>query len=102
MKLKYDIEISDEIIKKDLDRICGRIFKLLPNREEGKEWKIPLENLIIEVAGMNSLFNDQIDLFRLLTRLESILLLDKEEDFLNFRKGIFECLNLLKKVKECL
>ena len=39
MVLKYDIEISEDAIKANFDRICSRIFKLLPDREEGKDWK---------------------------------------------------------------
>lgn len=102
MILKYNIEIDNEAVKTNLDRICGRIFKLLPDREEGKDWKTPLKSLIIEIYGIDSLLNDQVNLFRLLSRLESLLLLDHEDDFIDFRKGIFECLNILKKVKECL
>lgn len=102
MLLKYDIEINNGAIQTNFDRICGRIFKLLPDREEGKDWKTPLKSLIIEISGMDSLLNDQVKLFRLLSHLESLLLLDEEDDFLDFRKGIFECLNILKKVMECL
>ena len=102
MILKYDMEIDNEAILLNFDRISGRVFKLLPDREEGKEWKTSLHNLIIEIYGMDSLLNDQVNLFRLLSRLESLSLLDKEEDFIDFRKGIFECLNLLKRLKECL
>ena len=102
MVLKYDIEISEDAIKVNFDRICSRIFKLLPDREEGKDWKTPLHTLIIEIYGMDSLLNDQVSLFRLLSRLESLLLLDNEDDFVDFRKGIFECLNLLKRLEQCL
>ena len=102
MVLKYDMEISEDAIKANFDRICGRIFKLLPDREEGKDWNTPLHTLIIEIYGIDSLLNDQVSLFRLLSRLESLLLLDNEDDFVDFRKGIFECLNLLKRLEQCL
>lgn len=102
MLLKYDIEIDNEEINNNLIRISNRIFKLLPDREEGKDWQSALHNLIIELGGMSSLLNGQIDLFRLLSRLESLTTLIGEDDFLEFRKGIFECLSLLKKAKECL
>lgn len=102
MVLKYDLEISEDAVKANLNRVCSRIFKLLPEREEGKDWKIPLHNLIIEIYGIDSLLNDQVSLFRLLSRLESLLLLDNEDDFVDFRKGIFECINLLKRLEQCL
>lgn len=102
MILKYNIEIDNEAIEANFDRVCGRIFKLLPDREEGKDWKTPLQSLIIEIYGMDSLLNDQVNLFRLLSRLESLLILEHEDDFIDFRKGVFECLNILKRLKECL
>lgn len=102
MILKYEMEISENAVAANLDRISGRIFKLLPEREEGKDWQSPLKNLIIELYGMDSLLNDQVSLFRILSRLESLMLLSNEADFMDFRKGIFECLNLISRIKECL
>lgn len=102
MIIKYNIEIDNKAISANFTRIGNRIFKLLPDREEGKDWEVALKNLIIEVGGMSSLLNDQVDLFHLLAKMESLLLLNKEEDFMDFRKNIFECLNLVKRVNECL
>ena len=99
MVIKYNVEIQNEAILKNIDRITNQIFKLLPSREEGGNWKIPLQNLIAEVAGMSELFFDHVALFSLLCKMEGLLKLDKEEDFLQFRKVIFECLALLNEVK---
>nr|DAI41725.1 MAG TPA: hypothetical protein [Caudoviricetes sp.] len=102
MNLKYDIEVNDEVLVKTLDRITNQIFKLLPNREEGGEWKAPLQNLIIELSGMDKLFLDQADFLPLISRLEALLDLDKEDDFPIFRKVIFESLSLMSALKKCL
>lgn len=102
MILKYDAEIQDEAIIKNIDRITNQIFKLLPNREEGGDWRTPLQNLIIELAGMDSLILDHADLFPLLCKLEALLTLNNEEDFFLFRKIIFECLGLMNELKKCL
>ena len=99
MVIKYNVEIDNEAILKNVNRITNQIFKLLPSREEGGEWKTPLQNLIIEVAGMSELLLDQTILFSLLCKMEGLLNLDKEEDFLQFRKVIFECLGLLNDIK---
>ena len=99
MVIKYNVEIKNEAILKNIDRVTNQIFKLLPSREEGGEWRIPLQNLIIEVAGMNELLFDHVVLFSLLCKMEGLLSLDKEEDFLQFRKTIFECLGLLNEIK---
>ena len=49
---------------------------------------------------MNSLLFDHLDLFSLLCKLEALLTLTDEEDFLSFRKTIFECLTILNRVKQ--
>ena len=99
MVIKYGIDIDKEAIIKNIDRITNLIFKLLPSREEDLEWMIPLQNLIIEIGGMNSLLSDQTILFNLLCKMESLLTLTREEDFYLFRKIIFECLGLCNSLK---
>lgn len=99
MVIKYNIEIENQAVYNNIDRITNQIFKLLPLREEGGDWERPLENLIIEIGGMNSLLMDQTELFSLLCKMEALLNLTGKDDFLKFRKIIFECLNLMKKIK---
>jgi len=100
MVIKYDIEINNEAIENNLNRITNQIFKLLPNREEGNDWQVPLQNLILEISGFNALLKDQTDLFHLLCKLEALLTLTEEDDFPMFRKTIFECLGLCNAVKK--
>jgi hypothetical protein len=102
MVIKYNIEIAGDAIIENINRITNQIFKLLPSREEGSDWETPLHNLILEVGGMNRLLVDQTILFSLLCKMESLLTLTEEDDFLDFRKLIFECLGLMKNLKECL
>lgn len=102
MVLKYDIQIAEDAIIENVDRIINQVFKLLPFREEGGDWETPLHNLILEVGGMSKLLSDQTILFSLLCKMEALTTLTEEEDYLAFRKLIFECLGLLKQFKECL
>ena len=102
MVIKYDININNDSIIKEIEKITNQIFKLLPIREEGGDWQTPLENIIIEIVGMNSILLDQVDLFSLICRLEGLKGLELEEEFFLFRKNIFECLNLLSGLKSCL
>ena len=99
MVLKYNIEVDNTAVVENLDRIINQIFKLLPLREEGGDWETPLHNLILEVGGMNRLLSDQTVLFSLLCKMETLTTLVKEDDYLTFRKLIFECLSLLKQLK---
>lgn len=92
--------IDNEAIIKTIDRETNLIYKLLPQREEGLDWQTPLQNLSLEIAGLGRILRDHTDLFILLCKLEGLQTLTKKEDFLLFRKGIFECLNILNKVKQ--
>ena len=102
MVIKYNADIQNEAIIKNIDKITNQTFKLLPNREEGGDWETPLNNLIIELSGMSSLLSDHIDLFPLLCKMEALKTLTREDDFLQFRKTIFECLGLCNGIKKCL
>jgi len=103
MVLKYNIEIDNNAVCDNLDRIINQVFKLLPFREEGGDWETPLHNLILEVGGMSKMLKcDQTILFSLLCKMEALTTLTNTEDYLAFRKLIFECLGLLKQLKSCL
>lgn len=100
MDFKYGINFDADAIIKNIDRITDRIFKLLPSREEGEDWEAPLQNLILEVTGMKCLWIDQPKLFSLLCKLDALQTLTEDEDFLIFRKLIFECLGILSQIKK--
>ena len=93
------LSISNAAIQNNLRRITNQVYKLLPNREEGLDWEKPYSTLIIDLKGMSSLLPDQTDLFSLLCKLEALKTLTAEEDFVLYRKTIFECLNLLDRIK---
>ena len=101
METIYKTEIDNNIIINNIKRLINQIYKLLPNREEGIDWEIPLSTIIEELAGMNRLFNNDLgeDYLSLLSKLEGLKDLTGEDDFFSFRRTIFECLNLMNKVK---
>lgn len=102
MILKYDAEIDNEAIIHNLKRITNQIYKLLPMREEGEDWKKPLTTLLEELAGMDNLLIDQhIILFPLMSKMEGLLIIG-DNDFMLYRRIIFECLGLMEKlIKSC-
>ena len=96
MVLKYDMNIDNDAINKEIKRLTNLIYKLLPNREEEIDWEKPLETIIEELAGMDRLFIDQHDiLFPLVSKLEGLFILTEEKDFALFRRTIFECLSMM-------
>lgn len=101
MILKYDVEIEPAVIQENLRKITNQIYKLLPNWEEGVDWKTPLTTIIEELAGMNRLFpNSSVLMFSLICKLEGLFTLSSEKDFFIFRKTIFECLNIVGRLMQ--
>ena len=85
-------------IQKNLMRLINQIYKLLPQREEDKDWKTPLSTIIEELLGMIDLLNQE-KLFSLLCKLQGLNHLEQKEDFPLYRRIIFECLTLLNEIK---
>ena len=104
MIIKYNIDCSNQIIEKDIKRIINQIYKLLPTREQNKQWIKPLQTIIQELVGMKRLFLDwqEESFFILLCKLEGMFSLEHSQDFSLYRRTIFECLNLLGEIKKCL
>lgn len=100
MNIKYNITLSRTIVQNDIKRIVNQIYKLLPLREENKDWQKPLQTIIEELAGMKRLFLGQQEqsFFILLCKLEGIFELVQSIDFDLYRRTIFECLSLLNQI----
>lgn len=98
MRTKFGMEISltDENRYKKL--LINMIYKLLPIREEKNDWKNYLNSLIEEIHGFEDLFEeiDEVSIIRILSKLQGLKDLDKEEDFYLYRKTVLECTNLIK------
>lgn len=103
MIIKYNTEIKKETIQKNLKRILNQSYKLLPTREEGNDWETPLTTIVEELAGMDRLLIDQQTIFfTLLCKMEGLLTLTNDNDFFLFRRILFECLELITKIEQCL
>ena len=102
MKLKYNINFSDDIIEKDIRRIINQIYKLLPLREEGQDWQKPLQTIIEQLVGLQRLFLGQQEqiFFILLCKLEGMNILVSDQQFSLYRRVIFECLSILSEMKQ--
>lgn len=100
MIIKYNINLSQDIVKNDIKRVINQIYKLLPMREQGQQWQKPLQTIIEELAGMQRLFKGQQEqpFLILLCKLEGLNILIQEEQFSLYRRTIFECLSLLSDI----
>lgn len=93
--------IADNAVILNIKKIINQIYKLLPGREEGLDWESPLNTIIIELLGMNDLLPRYQDLlFSLVCKLQGLHSLKAEEEFISYRRTIFECLTLCQKIIE--
>lgn len=101
MTLKYNVSFSDQTIEKNFKKIINQTYKLLPMREEKKDWKKPLQTIIQELVGMKRLFSgwQEQSFFVLLCKLEGMFNLIEQKDFSLYRRTIFQCLSLLGDLK---
>ena len=58
MLIKYNIDIEPKTVEVNLQRIVNLIYKLLPIREEGADWRSPLLNIMEELSGMDDVLKD--------------------------------------------
>lgn len=99
METKYN-PVDDSLVDKYLDKLVDKIFKLLPLREEeNPTLAVYHRSLMLELTGFHNLFlemQDNSEFISLLSSLESLMTI---EDFKLYRSKVFECINLVKKVR---
>ncbi len=94
-----------EVYKRYITFIKNQIYKILPLAEENGEWKKHLDTLIVELAGSNIIFLHSVNFISLIGKLEtlkqfnpplslSLAEIKQLDDFIVFRKTIFECMNI--------
>ena len=103
MTLANGLNVAPAAVERNLKRLTNQIYKLLPSREEGLDWQLPLDTIIEELSGMNILMEEyQTILFSLLCKLKGLTILTDNKDFSLYRRTIFECLGLRGELTSCL
>ena len=96
MVLNSGVEIEIQAVIFNIKRIINQVYKLLPMREEGRDWEKPLQTIIEEISGMKRLIVGQDDLFFLiLCKMEGLFSLHRQEYMNIYIRTIFVCLSLL-------
>ena len=93
---KYNFEIDDKIYEQNINRLTNQLWKLIPLREHEENWKGQLDTVLIELTGLNEIFNVNSKFLILLSKLEGIK--NSESDFMIYRKTVFECISLLREI----
>ena len=78
----------DDMFEGYKNKLKGRLYGLLCEKEKNGEWEKFLDSIIIELEGLGS---NSINYWALIGKLNSLRHLSYEY----FRKTIFECMNLI-------
>lgn len=100
MMTVYEFDIDNTLLDQQLKRMIDSTFKLLPLREEKKEWVKPLCTLKVELFGLSSFYPTFPSLLQAANKMEGMSYLGEALEFYEFRRTIFEICGILAKVKE--
>ena len=91
------IDFPRETRNQDSVRLVNQLFKLIPMRENGEDWRTHLNIVIEEISGLVKIYQDKVESLILLSKLRG---LDDEvcEDFMIYRKTVFRCMDLVSQV----
>ena len=92
MTTTYGFNIPESVIMINRKRLINQLWKILPMKENNEDWEKQLKTVINEIIGLNKIFINDVNFLILLSKLESLFEL---KDFIDFRKTIFESINLL-------
>lgn len=91
---KFNIE-SIITLEEYKGKLVGKIYKLLPLREEKKDWQSYLDGLLIELIGANDLFTDSYELGIVLANLNGLRITNTA--FPLYRKIVLDSISIVKK-----
>ena len=95
METKYGFDVPVEVLLADKKRLINQLWKILPMRENEENWKKQLQTVIDEIVGLNEVFSKELNFLILLCKLESLYVI---KEFQDFRKIVFESINLLGEI----
>ena len=95
---KFNITFSSNEINANIIRLTNQIWKLIPLREEEKDYIKQLDTVVIEIAGLKEIFPQDSHFLQLLSKLEGLKV--TETDFDTYRRTIFESISLLQEGKQ--
>lgn len=97
---KYDeIMFESQDVISDIKRLINQVWKLIPMREKNEDWKRQIEIVIVELLGLQEVFQNRINLLRILTELEG-LKIKEDLEFFHFRSIVFSTISLMTKENE--
>lgn len=96
-----ELYVEKDIIINMLKKRLNLIYKLLPTREEKSDWGKLLSTIVEELSGLYIMFSSEelkYNLFIIICKLEGLNSLAEPDDFFDYRRIIFEVLNLTQQL----
>lgn len=98
--MDIQIKYGGKIRKTTLYEYCykyltGRIYKLLPLKEQNDFWEVYLESLCLELVGANELLLNKVSFLSLVNKLQSLKFVEEHGAF---KRIIFDCIHSSKKI----
>ena len=90
---KYGFEFELVDIQINVRRLTNQLWKLIPMREHEEDWKKQLDTVIVEIAGLNEIFNGP-HFLQILSKLEGLKVQDTS--FEVYRRTVFESISLIQ------
>lgn len=86
--------VEKQVVANDIARLINQVWKLIPMRENNENWKKQIDFLLVEVRGLQALFNEHLDFLIVISSLEGLRSSDDIE-FVHYRSVVFSIISLL-------
>lgn len=97
---KYDgIMFESRDVSNDIKRLINQIWKLIPMKENQENWERQIDLVIVELLGLQEIFQNRIYLLRILSELEGLKKY-AELEFIEFRSIVFSIISLVSEENE--
>ena len=94
----HNISFEENSVVSDIKRLINQVWKLIPMKENNEDWKKQINQALIEIIGLQNLFENKIDLLIIISKLEGLRECDL--DFKDFRSLVFSVITLLSETNE--
>lgn len=94
----HNISFEENSVVNDIKRLINQVWKLIPMKENNEDWKKQINQVLIEIVGLQNLFENKIDLLIIISKLEGLK--EYALDFKDFRALVFSIITLLSDANE--
>ena len=93
---------EERILYRNLDRLVGQIFRLLPAREEGEDFLKPMDTITVELSGLADIVDDSkvTNLLTIISKIRGLRSMGVDSDFMLYRRTILEVCSLMSKLRD--